>query len=214
MTGPLSSRTLCLGSLLALSFLLGACGPRTTARAGNSQGSTPATHTGPASPAVTAGEDHGEEESGTLGPARRVQLGLFGTGAIPVPTPQQWADPQAVAARFVLADTTYAATEDPATVTARRAAYATPRLAADLATSSSGAARLDELRRRQGRFTGEVLSITTSQENGELAVVHLSVAVVLTGSDQPPDRRVRFYELTLGREFSRGRWLVARVEQS
>jgi len=162
----------------------------------------------------TAGDDHGEDDDGTLSAPRRAELGLPGPGTSQALSPRQWTDPQAVAARFVLADTTYTAAEDPATVNARRAAYATARLAADLATSSSGAARLDELRRRQARFTGEVLSITTSQDNGELAVVHLSVAVVMTSSDQPPDRRVRFYELTLGRELPGGRWLVARAEQS
>jgi hypothetical protein len=119
-----------------------------------------------------------------------------------------------VASRFVLADTTYAASEEPGVVHARRAAYATARLAADLATSSSGGARLEELRSRQSRFVGEVLTVTANDEDGELVIVEITAAVSTTNSDQPPVRRVRFYQLTLRRDLVDGRWLVAGVEQS
>ena len=215
MNRRLLSHALTVGGVLGLGLFLGACGSRsaTTARPGGLAGGTVTTHALSTSSTVT--NDHGDENSGRLTPAQRAELGLSGPGtSIQAPTPQQWADPQAVAARFVLADTSYSAAEDPVAVNARRAAYVTPRLAADLATSSSGAARLEELRRRQASFTGEVLSITTHQANGDVTVVRLSVAVVLTSSDQPPDRRVRFYQLTLWRELSVGQWLVARAEQS
>ena len=135
-------------------------------------------------------------------------------GTIPGLSAQQWSDAEAVASRFVLADTTYAATEDPAAVDARRTAYTTPRLATDLATSSSGGARLEELRQDQARFTGEVLTIATSQNTEQLAVVQITAAVTMTTADRPPERQVRFYQLTLSRDSPTGGWSVARVEQS
>ncbi len=57
-----------------------------------------------------------------------------------------------------------------------------------------------------------VLAVATSQAGADSAVIQITAAVTLTTSDQPPDRRVRFYRITLGRET--GRWLVARAEQS
>lgn len=164
-------------------------------------------------PASEDDEDH--ERLIALTPARRSQLGLdTPSGTVPGLSAQQWSDPEAVASRFVLADTTYAAVEDPIAVNARRGAYATPRLVADLATSSSGGARLDELRHGQARFVGEVLTIGTDHHDGDLAVVHIRAAVTTTRSDEPSVRRVRFYQLTLRRDLLEGRWLVAGVEQS
>ena len=195
---------------------LGACGdgrlPSASravppARPTDGASATTSTTAGPADDA----DEHGD--GGLLTPARRGQLGLTGAGGAGALTPQQWSDPQAVAAHWVLADTTYAAAEEPAAVNSRRAAYATPRLVADLATSSSGGARLEELRRRQARYAGEVLAVTTNQSSIDVAVVQVRAAVTLRTSDQPPDRRARFYQVTLGREPG-GRWLVARAEQS
>lgn len=212
MTRALSPR---LVGVVAL-CLLGACGrPAVTTTAPGEAGPVSGRAPSSAPPtSVAPPDDHGHEDTGVLTPARQAQLGLAGPGAAQPLTSQQWAEPEAVAARFVLADTTYTAAEDPVAVNTRRAAYATPRLAADLATSSSGAARLEELRRRQARFVGEVLTIATSDANADLAVVRLRVAVTVTTSDHPPERRVRFYQLTLGRDSPTGRWLVARIEQS
>ena len=123
-------------------------------------------------------------------------------------------NPEAVAARFVLVDTTYSASEDAAAVNARRAAFATPRLAADLARSSSGGARLADLRRRQASFVGQIEAVRTREHTGAVAVVELTVRVTLTTNDAPPELRVRFHRLTLGRGAGTGRWLVARAEQS
>ncbi len=165
---------------------------------------------------VQQSEDEGDhaEHTGALTPIRSAELGLTGPGRASPLTDQLWSNPQAVAARFVLVDTTYSASEDASAVNARRAAYATPRLAADLATSSSGGARLEELRRRHASFVGQIEALSTSEDTGTVAVVQLTVRVTLTTNDAPPDRRVRFYRLTLGRDAATGRWLVARVEQS
>lgn len=196
--------------------LLGACGrPAATTATSPGEAGPATSRSASSAPTTTAPpDDHGHEDTGILTPTRRAQLGLAGSAVAQPLTPQQSLDPEAVAARFVLADTTYTAAEDPGAVNARRAVYATPRLAADLATSSSGAARLEELRRRQARFAGEVLTISTSEARAELAVVGLRVAVTLSSADEPPERRVRFYQLTLGRDSPTGRWLVARAEQS
>lgn len=157
--------------------------------------------------------DHAEH-TGELTPARTAELGLQGPGRATPLTEQLWSEPEAVAARFVLVDTTYSASEDAAEVNARRAAYATPRLAADLATSSSGGARLEDLRRRQGSVVGQIEAVRTREDNSAAAVVELTVRVTVTTNDAPPEPRVRFYRLTLGRESGTGRWLVARAEQS
>jgi hypothetical protein len=165
---------------------------------------------------VQQSEDEGDhaEHTGALTPTRSAELGLTGPGRASPLTDQLWSNPQAVAARFVLVDTTYSASEDASAVNARRAAYATPRLAADLAASSSGGARLQELRRRQASFVGHIEALSTSENTGAVAVVHLTVRVTLTTNDAPPDPRVRFYQVTLGRDAAGGRWLVARAEQS
>ncbi len=207
-----------IGTVVALCLLAGACGrvATTAPTAGAPPRTLPSSSPRESSSSTsTPSDDRDHTVDGALTPARRAQLGLSSpTGNLQPATPQQWADPQAVAARFVLADTTYAATEDPAVVNARRAAYATERFGADLNTSSSGAARLDELRHRQARFSGEVLAITTSEASAELSVVDVSAAVTLTTTDEPAERRVRFYQLTLGWDSPTRRWLVARAEQS
>ena len=154
------------------------------------------------------------QHTGALTPTRSAELGLHGPGRTTPLTDQLWGNPEAVAARFVLADTTYSASEDAGAVNASRAAYATPRLAADLAASSSGGARLEELRRRQASFVGHIEALSTSEDTGAVAVVHLTVRVTLTTNDAAPDPRVRFYQVTLGRDAAGGRWLVARAEQS
>lgn len=129
-------------------------------------------------------------------------------------TPALGSEPEVVAARFVLADSNYAASEDGAIVNARRAEFAASRLADDLAASSSGAARIEELRRRGARFTGEIEAIATTEASDLLVVVALTVRVVLTTNDRPPELRIRYYRLTLGRDVFGGRWFVVRAEQS
>ena len=203
--------------VIAALCLLAACG----------RGSDVATSTGPGSrtvpmasttattqPHESDDESDHAEHTGELTPARSAELGLEGRGQATPLTERLWSDPQAVAARFVLVDTTYSASEDAAAVNARRSAYATPRLAADLAASSSGGARLEELRRRQASFVGQIEALSTSENTGTVAVVQLTVRMTLSTNDAPPDPRVRFYQLTMGRDAGTGRWLVARAWQS
>ncbi|MDQ6726172.1 MAG: hypothetical protein M3066_08425 [Actinomycetota bacterium] len=128
-------------------------------------------------------------------------------------TPAQWADPEAVAARFVLVDTSYSAADDPAGVAARRAFYAAPRLAEDLRSSSSGAARLQDLRRQHGVFAGEVLTVVTTERRDNLAVVAVDARLTLT-SDGSAHDELRSYQLTMALDSSAGHWLVAGVEES
>ena len=220
MRGRLQPRVRSLLVLTAISLLAVGCQGQASSTSAVPTTRSPAPGPGAAgaasSSSTTVSDDHGEhDEHGRLSSARRVELGLTApAGTIPSLSGELWSDPEAVACRFVLADTTYAAAEDPATVNVRRAAYASPRLASDLATSSSGGARLEELRRRQARFAGEVLTIVTNENSGHLAVIEITAAVTTTRADRPPERRVRFYRLTLGRDSPTGRWLVARVEQS
>ena len=196
------------GIVVLVLLVAGACAERSR---------TPETRPASISPGVGAiTRDAIEEQGGgRLGPQRRVELRLPMPGATPgVPTPAQWSDPEAVAALYVLADTTFSAADDPAALAARRSAFATPRLAADLASSSSGGARQSELRRRRARLSGDVLAITTVDRAEDLAVVEVTVASTTTTDDATPDRRVRFYRLTLAWDPSADRWLVAGVAQS
>ena len=220
MRGTLQHRARSLLVLTVITLLAVGCRGQASSTSAVPTTRSPASATGTAgaasSSSTTVSDDHGEhDEHGRLSPARRVELNLTApAGTIPSLSGELWSDAEAVASRFVLADTTYTAAEDPAAVNARRASYASPRLASDLAASSSGGARLEELRRRHARFAGEVLTIVTSQNSGELAVVEITAAVTTTTTDGPPERRVRFYRLTLGRDSPTRRWLVARVEQS
>lgn len=210
---PTLCRLLTVGALCALA----ACGRGSDTATSTRPGGRPAPTDSTTSTShllQSADESDHAEHTGELTPRRAAELGLQGPGQATPLTDQLWSDPQAVAARFVLVDTTYSASEDAAAVNARRAAYATPRLAGDLGASFSGGARLEDLRRRQGSFVGRIEALSTSEDTGAVAVVQLTVAVTLTTSDAPPDRRVRFYRLTLGRDAGGGRWLVARAEQS
>lgn len=116
--------------------------------------------------------------------------------------------------RYVMVDTNYSAGEDPATVMARRATYASERLRADLASSSSGAAHLEEQRRQGLVFRGEVLGIATVVE-GDRATVTLTVrrsTLAAEGLTAAP--RIGFHQLRLVRNPSDGHWLVVGVAVS
>ena len=158
--------------------------------------------------------DHHEPEAPETRPldgARRADLGLPPLGQPPGPlaplSEAQWSRPELVAVRYVLVDTNYSAAEDPAAVMARRATYASERLRSDLASSSSGAARLEEQRRQGLSFRGEVLGVATTVE-GATATVTLTVrrstvaSGVLTGAP-----RIGFHQLRLVRQTIDGHWL-------
>lgn len=212
-------RSSTLRRALAIAALcwVAACGREPDAATSTRPGSGTAPATSTTSTTHLQESDHEidhAEHTGELTPARSAELGLQGPGQATPLTDPLWSDPQAVAVRFVMADTTYLASEDAAAVNARRAAYATPRLAADLAASSSGGARLEDLRRRQASFVGQIEAVSTSKNTGTVAVIQLTVRVTMSTNDSPPDPRVRFYQLTMGRDAASGRWLLARAEQS
>jgi hypothetical protein len=131
-----------------------------------------------------------------------------GPGALPALTAAQAADPEAVAARFLVTYATFDAGEDPAAVDARLAEFATPSLAEELQRDSSGSAALEELRARNVAFTGEVVEISTSERSGSRAIV---VAVVehTTVVDGVVDPEFRLVPYTVTLVPSRLRWLVA-----
>ena len=203
-----------LGLVLALA--LASCGP---GRIGTGPHVAPTTTT-----ADSYRGEHGHEHVGgaaraseRLDPTRRAALGLppegeTPTGAgLPLLSAEQWRHPEVVAARFVLVDTNHLAGEDPATLRARRAAYAGARFAEDLARSSSAAAGLAELAARGAVFHGEIIGIAAVRQYDDEAVVAVSVrrSVALPGA--PRQRpRVTFYRLTLVRDGER--WLVVDVD--
>jgi hypothetical protein len=174
---------------------------------------------------VDHAHDHGDEHlSGAasatrqLDPARRAALGLPPEGATPLPAALppldagQWRDPEVVAARYVLVDTNHPAGEDPASVWARKATYASPRFAEDLRSSSSGAASLADLAAQGAVFQGEVIGLATVTRTDTTAVVAASVRRATAVPGSPALRpRVAFYRLTLVRHDD-GRWLVVGVE--
>lgn len=145
-------------------------------------------------------------------------LGLPSLGQGPGPlaplSEAQWSRPELVAVRYVLVDTNYSAGEDPGAVMARRATYASERLRSDLASSSSGAARLEEQRRQGLVFRGDVLGVATVVE-GDRATVTLTVrrSTVAAGGLTAP-ARIGFHQLTLVRNSADGRWLVVHVAVS
>ncbi|MFP5317193.1 MAG: hypothetical protein ACLGI2_02735 [Acidimicrobiia bacterium] len=169
--------------------------------------------------------DHGHDHlSGAasatrrLDPARRAALGLPPEGATPLAAAlppldvAQWRDPEVVAARYVLVDTNHPAVEDPASLWARKATYASPRFAEDLRSSSSGAARLAELAAEDAVFQGEVIGMATVNRTDTTAMIAASVHRATAVPGSPPLRpRVALYRLTLVRHDD-GRWLVVDVE--
>ncbi len=156
-----------------------------------------------------------------LDPQRRVALGLPAAGSariaasdLPPFTPAQWADPEAVAARFVLVETNHRAGEDPAQVWARKAAYASPRFAEDLRVSSSGAAGRAELAAQDAVFAGEVLGLATVSRHDDIsAVIDCTVLRTTAVTGGAPRSRLAFYRLTLVRHDD-GRWLVVDMQLS
>jgi len=136
-------------------------------------------------------------------------------GPLPPLNGTQWKDAEAVAARYVVVDTNYPASEDPAVLAARRGAYAGERLRADLASSSSGAVGLDDLRRQGAVFSGDVLGLATDSASPTTTTVTVVVrrTTLVDGHPVVPPRIV-FYRLNLVRDTTNGRWLVVDVRLS
>jgi len=127
----------------------------------------------------------------------------------------QWADPEAVAARYVLVDTNYSSAEELVALNARRAQYASDRLRAELGASSSAGAGLGQLRASHTAFHGEILGVSTSELTDGTAVVVLTVrTTVSSDGDAAPPPRVGFAEVTMVRDEGSGRWYVVHVARS
>ncbi len=131
-----------------------------------------------------------------------------GLAGLPALTTAQAADPEAVAARFLVTYATFDAGVDPAAVDARLAELATPSLAEELQRDSSASAALEDLRARNVAFAGEVVEISTSERSGFRAIV---VAVVehTTVVDGVVDPEFRLVPYTVTLVPSGPRWLVA-----
>ncbi len=134
--------------------------------------------------------------------------------ALPPLDEAQWADPQAVAVRFVLVRTNYRADEDPAALRARSSPYVVPRLGAELAPSSGGQAGLAELRAQGAVFAGDVVGVTTTERSEGRSVVDLTVRRSTSVGGEPGPARVSFWRLTLVRDAASGHWQVADLQLS
>ena len=130
---------------------------------------------------------------------------------LPPLSPGAWADPEAVAARFLLVETNHPAAEDPAEFWARKAAYVSARFGEDLRASSSGGSGRAELAAQGAVFQGEVLGLATVSRDDTTAVVDCSVRRATAVSGGAPRTRIAFYRLTLVRHDD-GRWLVVDVQ--
>ncbi len=204
-------------ALLAGSALFGACAPTQRAidpSAMSTSSSTVAMH------------EH--EEQSLAGPARattplgreaRHRLGLPADGAalnadrLPPLDEAQWADPEAVAARFALVRTNFPADEDPAQLRARSSPYVADLFQEDLASSSGGGAGLADLRAQGVVFVG-VVGLVTTERSANRSVVDLTVQRSTLGREVPQPGRVEFWRLTLVRDVTSGHWLVAGLELS
>ena len=203
--------------LIAGAALLGACAPQVK----------PDLSAAPSSTTITSIHEHEDESVAgparatfALGPGERARLALPATGsavrsdALPPLDEAQWADPEAVAARFALVRTNYRTTEDLAEMRARSAPYVVPRLQQDLASSSGGEAALAELRAQDTAFAGDVVGLVTSERFQDRALVDLTIQRFLVDDGALDPEQVVFWRLTLVRDRITGHWLVAELQFS
>ncbi len=113
-------------------------------------------------------------------------------------TPAAQADPGAVAERFLVTYASFDPTDDPRWLDARLGELTTPALAEELRRDSSASAALDDLRRRNVAFVGQVVDISVSERSDIRAVVVAVVehTTVVDDVAQPGFRLVP-YTLTL-----------------
>ena len=203
--------------LIAGAALLGACAPQ-------GKPDLPAI---PSSTTTSSIHEHEEEAVAgpakatfALGPGERDRLGLPATGlavqsdALPPLDEAQWADPEAVAARFALVRTNYRTTEDLVEMRARSAPYVVPRLQQDLASSSGGEAALAELREQGTAFAGDIVGLVTTERSQDRALVDLTIQRLVVDDGLLDPERVVFWRLTLVRDRITGHWLVAELQSS
>ncbi len=135
-----------------------------------------------------------------------------GPGTLPALTPAEAADPEAVAARFLVTYAAFDADEDPAAHKARLADFTTPALADELSRNSSASAALEDLRARNVGFAGEVVEINVSERSESRTIVAAVVEhTTAVGGVADPDFDLVPYTLTLVPSGST--WLVAGFTQ-
>lgn len=113
-------------------------------------------------------------------------------------TPAEQADPEVVAERFLVTYASFDPSADPPRLDARLGELVTPALAQELSRDSSASAALDDLRRRNVAFVGQVVDRSVSERSDTRAVVVAVVehTTVVDGVAQP-DFRLVPYALTL-----------------
>lgn len=127
-------------------------------------------------------------------------------------TPGAQADPEAVAERFLLTYANFDPSADARGLEARLGELTTPALAEELRRDSSASAALDDLRRRNVAFVGQVVDISVSERSDTRAVVVAVVEHTTVVDDvAQPDFRLVPYTLTLMPAGSG--WVVAGLAQ-
>lgn len=127
-------------------------------------------------------------------------------------TPAAQTDPEAVAERFLVTYANFDPSADPRGLEARLGELTTPALAEELRRDSSASAALDDLRRRNVAFVGQVVDISVSERSDTRAVVVAVVEHTTVVDDvAQPDFRLVPYTLTLMPAGSG--WVVAGLAQ-
>ncbi len=118
--------------------------------------------------------------------------------ALPPLTPAAQADAEAVAERFLVTYASFDPSDDSRGLEARLRDLTTPALAQELSRDSSASAALDDLRRRNVAFVGQVVDISVSERSDTRAVVVAVVEHTTVVDDvAQPDFRLLPYTLTL-----------------
>ncbi len=113
-------------------------------------------------------------------------------------TPAAQADPEAVAERFLVTYASFDPSDDSRGLEARLRDLTTPALAHELSRDSSASAALDDLRRRNVAFVGQVVDISVSERSDTRAVVVAVVEHTTVVDDvAQPDFRLVPYTLSL-----------------
>lgn len=135
-----------------------------------------------------------------------------GPDSLPALTAAQSADPEAVAARFLVTYASFDPGEDPAAHHARLAEFTTPALAEELRRNSSASAALEDLRARNVEFAGQVVDIAVSERSHSRAAV-AAVVEHTTAVDGVVDPEFRLVPYTVTLVASERGWVVAGFSQ-
>jgi hypothetical protein len=135
-----------------------------------------------------------------------------GPNSLPALTSAQSADPEAVAARFLVTYATFDAREDPAAHHARLLQFTTPALADELRRNSSASAALEDLRARNVEFAGQVVEIAVSERSQSRTTV-AAVVEHSTAVDGVVDPEFRLVPYTVTLVASERGWVVAGLSQ-